>query len=79
VIFPLQLCGNCFFKSGIPPTGVYLVLFSFIDFIAACFTFSGVLKSGSPARNDNVFAFAFQLLCFCVNANVALGAMFLAL
>ena len=38
-----------FFKVGMPPTGVYLVLPSLIAWIAPSLIKSGVSKSGSPA------------------------------
>jgi|TARA_Y100000310_G_scaffold317212_1_gene369824 hypothetical protein len=63
-----------------PPTGVYLVILSSIAFFAASLTFSGVLKSGSPAPNIRIsFPSFFRCFAFASTARVALGAIFFIL
>src|SRR5438552_3745364 len=57
-----------------PPTSVYLVLPSLIALIAACLTFSGVSKSGSPApRPMTLRPAAFSARALSVTAIVADG------
>ena len=74
------MSATAFLNSGIPPTGVYLVKLSLIALIAACFIFSGVLKSGSPAPKITAsLPSFFSCFAFASIARVALGAMFLVL
>src|SRR3989338_3102986 len=63
-----------------PATGVYLVMLLSIVLFAACFIFSGVLESGSPApRLRTSFPFFLNHLAFASIASVALGNILLIL